>query len=80
MANTSIKFDLSAAIHKEINTILIEQISAEWDRKIRDLNLMKNEVVAGIVLNMTKRIDMQTLGGNLVITIKEISNDKPQMQ
>jgi len=62
---------IKAAIEKELD--------AEYDniRKefLEKLEKRKNEIIAGMLVNLTKNINVQSINENLIVTIKEVNTN-----
>jgi hypothetical protein len=59
----------------QISKAIEKEVGREFDRKIEELEMRKNEIVAGVVLHVSKYIDMQSMSDRIVITVREIAND-----
>lgn len=68
----SIKIDISKELLSSINQVLEIEMEKEFDKAIKNLNERKREIVAGVLLNVMKTVDMQTIGERTIFTIKEI--------
>jgi len=71
MINT--KINITDDINNLIDKILTDEIGAEFDRHIVELQAKKCEIISGILLNIKKTIDIQTIGENTIFTIREIT-------
>jgi len=69
--NINIEEDLSNLIDKRLK----QEVEKEFDRHIKELNERKNEIIAGILLNIKKQISIQTLNSNVIFTIKELKTN-----
>jgi len=47
------------------------EVSKEFDKKIKELTKQKDNIVSGIVLNISEHVSYQYVGRELVITIKK---------
>jgi hypothetical protein len=56
---------------EQINKSLKEFVSKEWDKHIEALNREKDVWIAGMVLNITKHMDIQNFGEKIIITLKK---------
>lgn len=55
-----------------IDKVLTEKIEKEFDDLLQKLQNRKCEIVAGLLLNIKKEIDIQTVGEKTIFTIREI--------
>ena len=54
-----------------INKALTEYVSKEWDKHIAELNRDKDVWIAGVVLNLTKQMNIDSMGQNIIITLRK---------
>ena len=67
------KIDITNEIAEAINNKLTEEIEKEFDKHIKELEERKNEIVAGILLNIKKTVSIDTMRENITFTIREIT-------
>lgn len=60
------------AITKSITDCVDKKVGELFDEKIKELNERKNEIVAGIVLNVAKNMSFERYGENITFTIREV--------
>ena len=65
---------ITKTIEEAIKKGVEEEVKKEFDLSIEYLNKRKNQICAGIVLNIMKTVNMQTLGEKMTIEIKEIKS------
>ncbi|MFA5397978.1 MAG: hypothetical protein WC346_18345 [Methanogenium sp.] len=63
-----IKTYIEQGIKQEVE----KEFDALKDKLIKDLEMKKNEICAGILLNIMKTIDIQNLNDRVIFTIREI--------
>lgn len=69
---STLKIDLLEGTKDYISKAIQKNIEDEFDNTMKALNQRKNEVVAGILLNVMKTVEMQSVGDKLTVTIREI--------
>lgn len=62
--------ELPAFLKKAIEGEIKIATELELDRAKERIEKMKSEIIAGVVLHVTKMIEMQTLENKLIVTIK----------
>lgn len=67
-------------IGKAISNALQKNVEAEFDKKkeemIKALDLRKDEICAGIMIDLMKTVDIGVFGDHVTITIKKIEDKK----
>lgn len=71
--NTDTLF-ITNAIRDQVAREVAADFEALKNKMIEDLDRRKDEICSGVVLNVMKYVQMQTINENLVITIKKIEN------
>jgi hypothetical protein len=61
---------LKDAISKSIQ----QSVEEEFDKKIKELQIEKNRIVAGTLLNVMKMVDFQQMGERIIFTVREIKS------
>lgn len=64
--------EIVEAITKSITDYVDKKVGELFDEKIKELNERKNEIVAGIVLNVAKNMSFERYGENITFTIREV--------
>jgi len=70
------KVETTEELSKFIDAVFQNELEKEFDELIKDINKRKGEIIAGVLLNVKKEIDIQTVGEKLIFTIKEITKEK----
>lgn len=70
MAITSV-IKIEKEIIDLIDKKLTEEVSKEFDKKIEELIKRKDEIVCGLILNIKKQIDIQSMNENIIITLRK---------
>jgi len=65
-------FEVKQIFEQTLKKATEKYVGEVFDEQLKKLNERKNEIVAGIVLNITKMTDIQTIGEKTIITIREI--------
>ena len=59
-------------LSKAISDNIQKDVEKEFDNKIKELEKTKNEIVAGVLLNVMKMVDIEQFGEKIIFTIREI--------
>jgi hypothetical protein len=71
MINAENNFDkLPNFIKDSINEAIKSAFDKEYEEAIKRLNQKKPTIIAGVLLNVKKMIDVRTLDNNFIFTIK----------
>ena len=60
------------ALKKYIEAGLKEEVEKQFDEQMKVLNSRKNEVCAGILLNVMQMVEFKQLGDRIIFEIREI--------
>lgn len=75
------KFDTTdfflEALHKGIEMVAEEEFERAKEDMVKRLEARKDEVVAGITINLMETVDINTMKDRLVITVRSV-NDKEE--
>ncbi len=66
------KIDITKELSNAIDKALEVELGKEFDEAIERFNKRKNEIVSGVLLRVSKSVDIRTMGESLQITIREI--------
>lgn len=76
--NETISVDiLTQYISRGIELELKDKFDLVLEKLTKDLNTQKNEICAGILLNVMKMVSAQQMGETMVFTVREITPNKP---
>jgi len=67
------KVETTRELCEFIDVVFQKELEKEFVEMIKNLNERKGKILAGILLDIKKEIDIQTIGEKLIFTIKEIS-------
>ncbi|MFA5174608.1 MAG: hypothetical protein WC438_05500 [Candidatus Pacearchaeota archaeon] len=70
------KVETTRELCEFIDAVFQKELEKEFDDMIKNLNERKGKILAGILLNVKKEIDIQTIGEKLIFTIREIKKEK----
>jgi len=71
---TKFSVDMTQSFFRMLGDVLTEEVNKKFDLMMKELNSRKNEIVAGILLNIKKEVDIDNFGDKVTFTIKEINN------
>ena len=66
------KIDITKELSNAIDKALEVELGKEFDEAIERFNKRKNEIVSGVLLRVSKSVDIRTMRESLQITIREI--------
>ena len=69
---TNIEETIKRAIKERIQS----EVEEAFDLKMEELNKRKNEIVAGVVLNIMSYVQFEIMGKRMIVEIKEIGGQK----
>lgn len=68
--------DITKNVEELIQKVLQKELEQEFDLAIKKFNERKAEILARVLLDITKNVQMETMGTNIVFTLREIINKK----
>lgn len=68
--------DITKSVEELIHNVLQKELEKEFDLAIKKFNERKTEILARVLLDITKNVHMETMGTNIVFTLREIINKK----
>ena len=72
MEDKNIQVNITDELYAIVNNVLQREIEAEFDSHIKELQEKKNQIIAGILLNVKKTIDIDVAKDRVIFTIREI--------
>lgn len=74
------KLNLNTEIVDAIKSAIKRNVEAEFEEKkkqlIRDLDLRKDEICAGILIDVMRTVDIQSFNDRVIVTIRKIEDKK----
>lgn len=64
--------DVTEDVAKLIEKVLETELEQEFEKAIADFNKRKREIIARVLIKVSKEVDIQTLGERTTFTIREL--------
>lgn len=64
--------NLTNILFQAVNKQLENELDKHFEEHIKQLNEKKNEIIAGVLLNIMGKVEMSKIGENYTFTIKEL--------